>query len=100
MRSKNVLSALVAVAMLVTMAAKLQAEWPANVEAELRKMGHVVEPGCTSKLVRLFYPKNDYNTYWPPVAAAPNKGMKLYPGITVDRDVNFGPMPRDLADIF
>lgn len=98
--ARNLLSALAAVAVFVSMAATVQAEWPANVEAELRKLGRVVEPGCTAKLVRPFFPKNDYNTYWPVDAAAPNKGLKLYPGITLDRDVNFGPMPRDLADIF
>src|SRR5262245_33699218 len=100
MRSKNLLSALAAVALFVGMAAKVQAEWPANVEAELRKLGRVVEPGCTAKLVRPLFPKSDYNTYWPVDAAEPNKKLKLYPGLTVDRDFNFGTMPRDLADVF
>ena len=97
---KSLLLPLGAAGMMVAMTTPLRAEWPSNVEAELRKLGHVVEPGCTAKLVRPFFPKNDYNTYWPVDAAAPNKDMKLYPGITVARDVQFGAMPKDLIDIF
>src|SRR6185295_11994506 len=44
--------------------------------------------------------KNDYNTYWPVDAAMPNKTIKLYPGVTVMRDVSYGPQPKDLIDIF
>src|SRR5882757_4586539 len=97
---KALLCSLGAAATMAVMTTPLHAQWPANVETEIRKLGHVVEPGCTAKLVRPFFPKNDYNTYWPVDAAAPNKDMKLYPGITVARDVHFGAMPKDLIDIF
>ncbi|HEY2382885.1 MAG TPA: carboxylesterase family protein [Terriglobia bacterium] len=78
-----------------------QAQLPAQVEAELRKLGPVVEPGCTAKLMRpLFATKNDYNTYWPVDAATPNKNVRLYPGVTLMRDVSYGPEAKDVLDVF
>jgi hypothetical protein len=77
-----------------------QAQLPPQVEAELRKLGPVVEPGCTSKLMRPLFGKNDYNTYWPVDAAAPNKNLKLYPGVTLMRDLSYGPEAKDLIDVF
>jgi hypothetical protein len=77
-----------------------QAQVPPTIEAELVKMGRVVDPGCTGKLFRPLFGKNDYNTYWPVDAAAPNKNLKLYPGVTILRDVSYGPQPKDLIDIF
>jgi hypothetical protein len=78
----------------------LHAQVPPAIEAELVKMGRVVDPGCTGKLFRPLFGKNDYNTYWPVDAAAPNKNVKLYAGVTVMRDVSYGPQPKDLIDIF
>jgi len=77
-----------------------QAQVPPLVEAELVKMGRVVDPGCTGKLYRTLFDKNDYNTYWPVDAAMPNTKVKLYPGVTVTRDISYGPQPKDLIDIF
>lgn len=79
---------------------QLQAQVPPLVEAELIKMGRVVDPGCTGKLYRPLFGKNDYNAYWPVDAATPNKSIKLYPGVTVMRDVSYGPQPKDLIDVF
>ena len=46
-------------------------------------------------------PRNDYNTYWPVGAPGPAKlTMPLYPGVTLARDVKFGPNPKDVIDIF
>src|SRR6516225_3450444 len=45
-------------------------------------------------------PKNDYNTYCPVGASAPASTAQLYPGVTLARDVSFGPNPKDLVDIF
>jgi len=88
-------------AMIATTAASVvQAQVPPLVEAELVKMGRVVDPGCTGKLYRTLFDKNDYNTYWPVDATAPNAKVKLYPGVTVTRDVSYGPQPKDLIDIF
>jgi hypothetical protein len=77
-----------------------QAQLPPQVEAELHKLGPVVEPGCTAKLMRPLFGKNDYNTYWPVDAAAPNKNVKLYPGVALMRDLSYGPETKDLIDVF
>ena len=84
----------------IATAPMLQAQVPPAIEAELVKMGRVVDPGCTGKLYRPLFGKNDYNTYWPVDAAAPNKNVKLYSGVTVMRDMSYGPEPKDLIDIF
>ena len=75
-------------ASLIAMAAHAQV--PANIEAELKKIGQIVDPGCTAKLYRPLMPANDYNS----------KVTPLYPGIRLVRDVSFGPNPKDLVDIF
>ena len=89
----------VGIALLMT-AGRTQAQLPDNIVAELRKLGQVVEPGCTAKLMRPMMPKNDYNTYWPVEADQPNTKVKLYPGVTLARDVSYGPEGKDLVDIF
>ena len=85
---------------LLTSVSLAHAQLPENVVAELRKLGQVVEPGCTAKLIRPMMPKNDYNTYWPVDADAPNTKLKLFPGVTIARDVSYGSEPKDLVDIF
>jgi hypothetical protein len=97
----SALGILALIALVETVApAVVQAQVPPLVEAELVKMGRVVDPGCTGKLYRTLFDKNDYNTYWPVDAAMPNAKVKLYPGVTVTRDVSYGPQPKDLIDIF
>jgi hypothetical protein len=66
------------------------AQIPTNIEAELRKIGQIVDPPCTAKLYRPLMPANDINSSVTP----------LYPGITIARDVSFGPNPKDILDIF
>ncbi len=67
-----------------------QAQVPPDIEAGLVKMGHIVDPPCTAKLYRPLMPMNDINS-----SAKP-----LYPGITITREVSFGPNPKDFVDIF
>ena len=67
-----------------------QAQVPPDIEAALVKMGHIVDPPCTAKLYRPMMPMNDINS-----SATP-----LYPGITITREVSFGPNPKDFVDIF
>src|SRR5438876_205517 len=86
--------------LILSMAATAQAQVPPDIEAGLRKIGQIVDPACTAKLYRPLMPKNDYNTYWPVGASAPANLMPLYPGVTIARDVSFGPHPKDLVDIF
>src|SRR5579884_3516332 len=71
-------------------ASALQAQVPADIEAGLRKIGQIVDPGCTAKLYRPLMPVNDINSNVTP----------LYPGVSIARDVLFGPHPKDLVDIF
>ena len=67
-----------------------EAQVPADIEAGLVKMGHIVDPPCTAKLYRPLMPANDITSDATP----------LYPGITVVRDASFGPDPKDVVDIF
>ena len=76
------------------------AQIPADIAEGLKKIGQIVDPACTAKLYRPLMPKNDYNTYWPPDAAAPAFTAQLYPGVTLARDQSFGPNPKDVVDIF
>jgi hypothetical protein len=80
--------ALGAIALIAPLAA--QAQVPANIEAELKKIGQIVDPACTAKLYRPLMPANDVN----------GKATPLYPGIAIARDVSFGPNPKDVVDIF
>ncbi len=71
-------------------ASAAQAQVPAKIEAQLQKMGHIVDPACTARLYRSMMPKNDITS-----------GVKQpYPGIAVTRNVSFGPDPKDAVDIF
>jgi Carboxylesterase family len=91
MRSKPITTALSAIALVLSAAAgTAQAEVPENIYQQMVKIGPIVDPACTAKLYRGFMPANDYNS-----TATP-----LYPGITLARDVSFGPNRLDLADIF
>lgn len=75
---------------IVFTAGLVQAQVPADIKAELLKIGQIVDPVCTAALYRPLMPKNDVNSSVTP----------LYPGITIARDVSFGPHPKDLVDIF
>ncbi len=63
---------------------------PPDIEAQLQKMGHIVDPACTAKLYRPLIPENDITS----------EAHPLYPGMSVARDVSFGPDPKDVVDIF
>src|SRR5437667_10945821 len=93
--------ALGAVVLISSIAPNAQAQVPPDIEDALRKIGQIVDPPCTAKLYRPLMPKNDYNTYWPVGASAHvNVTEPLYPGVTLARDVSFGPNPKDLIDVF
>ncbi len=71
-------------------AAVAEGQVPASIETQLIKMGRIVDPPCTAKLYRPLMPANDITS-----TASP-----LYPGITVVRDMSFGPNPKDVVDVF
>ena len=87
---RTLLFALIAFGGISIAAGVAEAQVPANIESELVKMGHIVDPPCTAKLYRPMMPANDINSDETP----------LYPGITILRDVSFGSNPRDVVDIF
>src|SRR6187401_965600 len=67
----------------------------------LLKIGQIVDPACTAKLMREQMPTSDYNTWWAPDAAAPDAAKaKIYPGVAITRDQKFGAHDKDLVDIF
>ncbi len=84
---KQVLSTFLAMSFAVV---ATEAQVPANIEEQLVKMGHIVDPPCTAKLYRPLMPANDITS-----TASP-----LYPGITIVRDASFGSNPKDVVDIF
>jgi hypothetical protein len=88
------------VAIVGALGAPAKAQVPPDIEAQLLKIGQIVDPACTAKLYRPLMPKNDFDTYWPPSATAPATTQPLYPGITIARDQSFGPNPKDVLDIF
>ena len=66
------------------------AQVPANIEAQLVKIGHIVDPACTAKLYRPLMPANDIHSNVTP----------LYPGVVIARDISFGPNTKDVVDVF
>jgi hypothetical protein len=79
-----------------------RAQVPAKIEAQLQKMGHIVDPGCTADLYRPLMPKKDIVDQLEEMKAEnkPSSEVPIYPGITIYRDVSFGPNPKDVVDIF
>ena len=67
-----------------------QAQVPADIEAQLVKIGHIVDPACTAKLYRPLMPANDIHSNATP----------LYPGVVIARDISFGPNTKDVVDVF
>jgi hypothetical protein len=86
----KLLCQLAALFMASSTAMSTQAQVPANIAAGLQKIGPIVDPPCTALLYRSLMPANDAGSSVTPV----------YPGITISRDVSFGPNKRDIVDIF
>jgi hypothetical protein len=77
------------------------AQVPEPIYQGLLKIGQIVDPACTAKLMREQMPTNDYNAWWAPGAPAPDPAKaKLYPGVAITRDQKFGAHDKDLVDIF
>ncbi|HVB88282.1 MAG TPA: hypothetical protein VNK23_16595, partial [Candidatus Dormibacteraeota bacterium] len=102
-RTISIPLAVAAVAFIASIAATAaRAQVPANIEAQLQKMGHIVDPGCTAVLYRPLMPKKDIVDQLAEMQAEnkPSSEVPIYPGITIYRDVSFGPNPKDVVDIF
>ena len=84
MRASGLLGAGVAAILAACLGVRAaRAQVPPKIEAKLREMGHIVAPVCVAELYRPLMPKNDISS-----------GLKQpYPGITVTRNLSFGPSP-------
>jgi hypothetical protein len=103
MRVASLALAIAAVAFIAFVAASTaRAQVPASIEAQLQKMGHIVDPGCTAVLYRSMMPKKDIVDQLAEMKAEnkPSSEVTIYPGIRIYRDVSFGPDPKDVVDIF
>src|SRR5580658_6933053 len=79
-----------------------QAQVPADIESQLIKIGQIVDPTCTAKLYRPLMPKVEVASQYAEMqkTGKPSSQIPLYPGVTIERDVSFGPDPKDVVDIF
>ncbi len=90
-------------ALVVSMAAtSARAQVPENIEVQLQKMGHIVDPGCTAKLYRPLMPPKDIVDQLEEMkkTGKPSNEVPIYRGVTIYRDMSFGPDPKDVVDIF
>src|SRR5262249_37963760 len=68
--------------LVLALAAQTDAQVPANVLAQLKKIGPVVDPAATAAIYR------------------PLHGAAATPGVRVTRNVLFGPNPKNVIDVF
>src|SRR4051794_22995866 len=71
-------------------AAAALAQVPADIEAQLVKMGHIVDPACTARRYRPLRPAN----------ASPTPAAPLCPGVASARDISFGSNAKDVVGVF
>ena len=78
------------------------AQVPDDIEAKLLRIGPIVDPPCTAKLYRPLQPPQEVADQYLQMekTGKPSNQIPLYPGITIERDVSFGPDPKDVVDIF
>ncbi len=91
------------VALIALLAAGVvQAQVPDDIEAKLLKIGPIVDPACTAKVYRPLQPPQEVADQYLQMekTGKPSNQIPLYPGITIERDVSFGPDPKDVVDIF
>ena len=80
----------------------VRAQVPANMEAELLKIGPIVDPACTAKIYRPLMPRPEVADQYLQMqeTGKPSNQVPLYPGVTIERDLSFGPDPKDVVDVF
>ena len=78
------------------------AQVPPDIEAKLLKIGPIVDPSCTAKIYRPLMPPQEVADQYLEMekTGKPSNKLPLYPGIAIERDVSFGPDPKDVVDIF
>jgi hypothetical protein len=79
-----------------------RAQVPANIEAQLLKIGQIVDATCTAKIYRPLMPPKEVADQYLEMqkTGKPSNQISLYPGVIIERDVSFGPDPKDVVDIF
>jgi len=90
------------VALIAIIATGAYAQVPADIEAKLLKIGPIVDPACTAKIYRPLMPPQEVADQYLEMekTSKPSNQVPLYPGIIIERDVSFGPEPKDVVDIF
>jgi acetyl esterase/lipase len=75
---------------------------PADIEAKLQKIGPIVDAACTAKVYRPLMPPQEVADQYLEMqqTAKPSSQIPLYPGIIIERDLSFGPDPKDVVDVF
>lgn len=98
LRHALVLTALVAILAIGV----ANAQVPSDIEARLAKIGPIVDPACTAKIYRPLMPPQEVADQYLQMekTGKPSNQIPLYPGITIERDVSFGPNAKDVIDIF
>src|ERR1700730_16485261 len=79
-----------------------QAQVPPDIGAKLLKIGQIVDAACTAKIYRPLMPPQEVADQYIQMekTGKPSSQVSLYPGINIERDVSFGPNPKDVVDIF
>lgn len=90
------------VVMIAALAAAAHAQVPDDIEAKLLKIGPIVDAQCTAKIYRPLQAPGEVSDQYREMekTGKPGNQVPLYPGITVERDLSFGPDPKDVVDVF
>lgn len=91
------------IALLATAGASaVRAQVPPKIEEQLIKIGQIVDPACTAKIYRPLMPPGEVADQYIEMekTGKPSNEVPLYKGVTIYRDLSFGPNPKDVVDIF
>jgi triacylglycerol lipase len=103
MNLRRVMTTCASTALLATMGAiPAHPQVPPDIEAQLLMIGPIVDPACTAKIYRPLMPPQEVADQYLEMekTGKPSSQVPMYPGITIERDVPFGPNPKDVVDIF
>ena len=90
------------VALLAFLPSAVRAQVTDDVEIKLLKIGPIVDSDCTAKVYRPLQAAGEVSDQYLEMqkSGKPSAQVALYPGITIERDVSFGPDPKDVVDVF
>jgi hypothetical protein len=98
----RVLGFLLILVVIFPVAQVAKAQVPPDIETKLLQIGPIIDPGCTAKIYRPLMPSKDVTDQLLEMqkTGKPSNQVSIYPGITVERDISFGPDPKDVVDVF